>query len=165
MQLIGGKHDQMNSESNVVAATGFLYHHLAWSTMKVVISYVWVYARVCAHAHMCVCSHASIKIGFIHTECNISLCEILAQRGRILPDFFHVELVVWIWRRNPFIVCLLMQTFLSPPPCSSEPSARLSLGALLPSWFLLAEITCLDMAQDMSQEYTPCPLVACIPFF
>lgn len=83
-----------------------------------------------------------------------ALCEILAQRGRILPDFVNAELVVWIWRRNQFIICLLLQTFLSSPPCSSEPSAPLCLGALLPSWFLLAEITCLNMAQDMSWEYS-----------
>lgn len=75
MQLIRGKHDWMNSKSNVVAATGFLYHNLIGSALKVVISYVWVYAHVYAHALMCACTHESIKIDFTSIECN-ALCTV-----------------------------------------------------------------------------------------
>lgn len=70
VHLVRYKRDWMSSRSNVVAARGFL-QHLLGSAMKVVISYVWL----CARAHMCACSHASITIGFIHIECN-GLCTV-----------------------------------------------------------------------------------------
>lgn len=69
--LVGCKRDWMSSKSNMVAARGFLHQHLLGSVMKVVISYMWVYAC----AHMCACPHASINIAFIHIECN-GLCTV-----------------------------------------------------------------------------------------